>query len=574
MNLGIGSKLFLTSVGIIVIVESTAAIVLRNEVRETLEEVTALELVRHAESARISLETMPDLDGPRGQALVEQIAKATHTEVEIFDAEGNVLADTDPGGFDDVLSLPEVRAALDPDVRGGSAYRGGRVLVARPFRYGDGLAVVRLAATRKALDRAYDRLWVLLMIGAGIGLVVALGMTLTATALIRRSLRRLATSAAQVAAGGARRIAIEPQGEMGEVGDFINRMADDAERTVRALVHERALLGSVLDGMSQGVIALDGERRMTLVNPAAREMLDLSLPVGEAFIDQVRIPAVVSLVEQVPATGEAELTTPAGKRIAARVHPQRDDAGCILVLEDVTDLRRLETIRRDFVANVSHELRTPVSVIRANAETLLGGAKDDPAFAGRLIDGLHRNAERLARIIADLLDLSRLEAGHYRIERTPVDVLATAQQAVAALERNAAAKQVNVRLDVAAGVSVIADGKALDQILVNLIDNAIKYTSQAGNVVVEARALGSDARGRVRITVADDGPGIAAHHRERIFERFYRVDPGRSRDVGGTGLGLSIVKHLVESMGGTVGVEGNEPSGTVFWIELPAAGVA
>ncbi len=574
MNLGIGSKLFLTSVGIIVIVESTAAIVLRNEVRETLEEVTALELVRHAESARISLETMPDLDGPRGQALVEQIAKATHTEVEIFDAEGNVLADTDPGGFDDVLSLPEVRAALDPDVRGGSAYRGGRVLVARPFRYGDGLAVVRLAATRKALDRAYDRLWVLLMIGAGIGLVVALGMTLTATALIRRSLRRLATSAAQVAAGGARRIAIEPQGEMGEVGDFINRMADDAERTVRALVHERALLGSVLDGMSQGVIALDGERRMTLVNPAAREMLDLPLPVGEAFIDQVRIPAVVSLVEQVPATGEAELTTPAGKRIAARVHPQRDDAGCILVLEDVTDLRRLETIRRDFVANVSHELRTPVSVIRANAETLLGGAKDDPAFAGRLIDGLHRNAERLARIIADLLDLSRLEAGHYRIERTPVDVLATAQQAVAALERNAAAKQVNVRLDVAAGVSVIADGKALDQILVNLIDNAIKYTSQAGNVVVEARALGSDARGRVRITVADDGPGIAAHHRERIFERFYRVDPGRSRDVGGTGLGLSIVKHLVESMGGTVGVEGNEPSGTVFWIELPAAGVA
>jgi two-component system phosphate regulon sensor histidine kinase PhoR len=249
------------------------------------------------------------------------------------------------------------------------------------------------------------------------------------------------------------------------------------------------------------------------------------------------------------------------------VHPQRDGAGCILVLEDVTDLRRLETVRRDFVANVSHELRTPVSVIRANAETLQAGAKDDPAFAGKLIDGLHRNAERLARIIADLLDLSRLEAGQYRIERAPVEVLPAAQQAVAALERNAAAKQVSLQIEVAPELRVTGDAKALDQILVNLIDNAIKYTPASGHVWVRARPLD----GTVRIIVADDGPGIAPHHRERIFERFYRIDPGRSREVGGTGLGLSIVKHLVESMDGHVGVDGHEPSGTVFWIELPRA---
>jgi two-component system phosphate regulon sensor histidine kinase PhoR len=567
LNLGIGSKLFLTSVGIILVVESTAAIVLRSEVRETLQETTEQELVRHAESARIGLETLPDLDGPKGLALAQQIAKATSTEVEVFDSEGNVLADTVPDSHPDVLSLPEVRDALDPEKRGGSAYRGRRVLVARPFKYGDGLGVVRLAATRQALDRAYDRLWVLLTIGAAIGLVVALGMTIAATALIRRSLRRLATSAAQVAAGGARRIAIEPHGEIGEVGDFINQMADDAERTVRALVHERALLGSVLDGMSQGVIGLDADRRMTLVNPAARDMLDQPLPVGEAFIDAVRLPALVSLVEQAPRAGEAEVTTASGTRIAARVHPQRDAAGCILVLEDVTDLRRLETVRRDFVANVSHELRTPVSVIRANAETLQAGAKDDPKFAGKLIDGLHRNAERLARIIADLLDLSRLEAGQYRIERAPVEVLPAAQQAVAALERNAAAKQVGLQIEMAPELRVMGDAKALDQILVNLIDNAIKYTPAAGRVWVRARPLD----GNVRIIVADDGPGIAPHHRERIFERFYRIDPGRSREVGGTGLGLSIVKHLVESMDGHVGVDGNEPSGTVFWIELPRA---
>ncbi len=568
MNLGIGSKLFLASVGIIVVVESTAAIVLRSEVRKTLQATTEHELVRHAESARIGLEALPDLDGPKGQALAERIARATNTEVEVFDSEGKVLADTVPGGVGDVLSLPEVRAALDPDLRGGSAHRGRRVLVARPFRYGDNLGVVRLAATRQALDRAYDRLWWLLFIGAAIGLVVALGMTLVATSLIRRSLRRLATSAAQVAAGGARRVEMEPHGEIGEVGDFINRMADDAERTVRALVHERALLGSVLDGMSQGVIALDAERRMTLINPAAREMLELErVPLGEAFIDQVRIPAAVSLVENAAAAGSAEITTASGTRIAARVAPQRDGDGCILVLEDVTDLRRLETIRRDFVANVSHELRTPVSVIRANAETLLAGAKDDPQFAGRLIDGLHRNAERLARIIADLLDLSRLEAGQYRIERTPLEVLAAAQQAGSVVEQQTTAKQVALAIEVPSDLRVLGDGKALDQILVNLIDNAVKYTPAGGHVWVRARTAGE----RVRVEVADDGPGISAHHRERIFERFYRVDPGRSREVGGTGLGRSIVKHLVESMSGTVGVDGNEPSGSVFWIELPRA---
>ena len=571
MNLGIGSKLFLASVGVIVVVEATAAVVLRAEVRKTLEATTIADLVRQAESARISLEKTPDLDGAAGQALALRLAQATGAEVEVFDAEGRVLADTHPGSIGDVLSLPEVAAALDPERRGGSARRGGRILVARPFRYGDGAGVVRLAATREEIERAYDRLWVLLSIGAGIGLAVAVGMTLVATTLIRRSLRRLAAAAGQVAAGGPHRVEVAAHGEIGEVGDFINRMADDAERTVRALVAERALLGSVLDGMSQGVIALDADRRMTLINPAAREMLDLGgVPLGEAFIDQVRNPAVLALVERADAGGSAELTTAAGTRIAARVAPQRGSRGCILVLEDVTAVRRLETIRRDFVANVSHELRTPVSVIRANAETLLSGAKDDPAFAGRLIDGLHRNAERLARILADLLDLSRLEAGQYRLEPAPAALAAAAQQAASALEIKATAREVAVVVELAPELRALADAKALDQILVNLIDNAIKYTRARGHVWIRGRVRGE----RVRLEVADDGPGIAAHHRERIFERFYRVDPGRARDVGGTGLGLSIVKHLVESMGGAVGVEGHDPGGTVFWVELPRAPAA
>lgn len=237
----------------------------------------------------------------------------------------------------------------------------------------------------------------------------------------------------------------------------------------------------------------------------------------------------------------------------------------MFLLEDVTTMRRLETMRRDFVANVSHELRTPVAVIRANAETLMAGAKDDPQMATRLIDGLHRNAERLARILADLLDLSRLDAGQYRLEIAPTSVRAVTEQSLSTLESHALSRNITTVVHVADTLAVHADPKALDQILVNLIDNAIKYANPQGRVWIEANELGDD----VRIDVRDDGPGIPEKHRERVFERFYRADPSRSREAGGTGLGLSIVKHLVESMGGTVGVEANVPRGCIFWFTLP-----
>jgi len=238
-----------------------------------------------------------------------------------------------------------------------------------------------------------------------------------------------------------------------------------------------------------------------------------------------------------------------------------------LLLEDVTAVRRLESVRRDFVANVSHELRTPVAVIRANAETLLAGAKNDPVMSTKLIDGLHRNAERLARILADLLDLSRLDAGQYRMELAPTSVRTVTEQSLTAVEPQAQARKINVLVAIPERLSVKADAKALDQILVNLIDNGVKYTQAEGHVWVEAKELG-DA---IRIEVRDDGPGISDKHRARVFERFYRADPSRSREAGGTGLGLSIVKHLVESMGGEVGVEPNAPRGSIFWLQLPRA---
>ena len=389
--------------------------------------------------------------------------------------------------------------------------------------------------------------------------------------ILRGTLRDLAKTTHDVARNESRRIISNGKAddEVRELAEWINFLADDAARSRAALARERMLLAAVADGLTQGVIAVDGEHKIELLNDAARKMLGVtSSPLGEPLIDFVRVPELFDLLDG-DGDATAEVQLPNTPRALIRTARKWGGDGRVLLLEDVTAMRRLETVRRDFVANVSHELRTPVAVIRANAETLMAGAKDDPAIAGKLVDGLHRNAERLARILADLLDLSRLDAGQYRLELGCVPVAPIIEQALSAVELPAAQRKVTVTVTIPDALAVRADPKALDHILVNLLDNGVKYGRPEGNVWIEAQPAGTD----VRIEVRDDGPGIADKHRGRVFERFYRADPSRSREAGGTGLGLSIVKHLVESMGGDVGVEPNTPQGSIFWLRLPREGM-
>ena len=399
-------------------------------------------------------------------------------------------------------------------------------------------------------------------------LVVALVSGLVTLSLVRRSMREVADQTRNVARDTSRRVSlldVEHGDELRELAEWVNFLAEDADRSHTALARERVLLSSVAEGITQGVIAVDGDHRIELLNDAARRMLGVtSTPVGEPLIEFVRVPAVFELIDGNDAA-TVEIQLPTGLRALLRVANRWGGEGRVLLLEDVTTVRKLENVRRDFVANVSHELRTPVAVIRANAETLLAGAAADPVMGPKLIDGLHRNAERLARIIADLLDLSRLDAGQYRLEVARVPLKTITEQALSGVEPQSSAREVTIDLQIADDLAVKADPKALDQILVNLLDNAVKYTKASGHVWVAAR---EDA-GHVRIEVRDDGPGIADKHRARVFERFYRADPSRSREAGGTGLGLSIVKHLAESMGGSVGVEPNTPNGSTFWLKLP-----
>lgn len=390
------------------------------------------------------------------------------------------------------------------------------------------------------------------------------------TTIMRRSLHDLTNATRDIVRDTNRRVPpidAPPDDEIRQLAEWVNFLAADATRSHEGLARERVLLAAVAEGLTQGVIAVDADHKIELLNDAARKMLHVSSsPVGEPLIEFVRVPEVFDLIDNEEA-GSAEVELSGGTRALIRLARKWGGEGRVLLLEDVTTVRRLENVRRDFVANVSHELRTPVAVIRANAETLLAGAKDDPVMAPKLIEGLHRNAERLARILADLLDLSRLDAGQYRLEVTSVPLRALTEQSMSAVEPQVAKRNVIVDIAIPENLAVKADAKALDQILINLIDNAVKYTRDGGHVWVEAKPEVD----HVRIEIRDDGPGIAAKHRERVFERFYRADPSRSREAGGTGLGLSIVKHLVESMDGDVGVEPNMPQGSIFWLRLPRA---
>jgi two-component system phosphate regulon sensor histidine kinase PhoR len=348
---------------------------------------------------------------------------------------------------------------------------------------------------------------------------------------------------------------------------------DELERTVKELSAERDLFEAVIQSLDEAVLVVDADRRVIAVNRSARELLEIDTQIrGRLLLGAIHISQLSDALDHLllgeSRSAELELERAGSTRhLMVRATP-REAGGAVLVMHDVTEIRRLETVRRDFVANVSHELRAPVSIIQANTETLLSGALDEPAQARRFLDAVRRNAERLGQLISDLLDISRIDAGKYKIQMCPLSVASVAHAVSKSVAEACRRRAVVLEIDAPAELRVRADARALEQVLVNLVDNAIKYGPEGGCVGLAAREQGE----MVRIEVRDEGPGIAPHQRGLVFERFYRVDPGGSRQMGGTGLGLAIVKNLTEAMGGDVGVDPREPNGSVFWVLLGNGG--
>ena len=466
-------------------------------------------------------------------------------------------------------ALEATRPLFSPDAPGALGWQS----VLQSFSGGDDGSRMVLVLSRRGtvVEGALDHLVFQVVVAAALSLLAMLLLANLATYFVTQELRSMFLRLRRAAGVD---LAREPEDgqPLGSLALSIQALTLKLEQSVTTLTVERDRFEAVLERLSDAVIALDTEQRVTLMNRSALHLFGHEKqPLGRTLLEVARIPVLSELVgrAQHGKKAKAEFDWPGKKRrrLLARAIPARGSGGTILIVQDLTALRRLETLRRDFVANVSHELRTPVGVMLANTESLLDGGLEEPEIARGFVESLHRNAERLAQLVADLLDLSRLEAGQPNLRPEEIDLRDVLDDVVFRLASKAKALGVGLYGDIAEASLVLADAKGLDQVLTNLIDNAMKHGGAGARVHVRVR---DDLDVQVlRVEVEDDGPGIEPAHRERIFERFYRVDPGRSREMGGTGLGLSIVKHLVENMGGTVGIETVVPRGCRFYFTLP-----
>ncbi len=588
MNAGVRLKLFAISLALVVGVGLVSGIYMEGRLRAWLMGRVETELLGQARVGRDLVELLPGLASDEvADRLADRLGASSSARVTIVKNDGEVLGDSG-------LSLAEVRHVENhghrPEIEQASAeghgaatrystsVRADMFYVAVPFQRADVRGVVRVAMPLSEVDSAVRRLRVILLVAGLVGLALAVFISGVASHLASRPLRSLVRNARLWRSSGVtQRLPVSSDDELGRLAGSFNELVGELDQTLKNLAGERDRLETILEGMTEALLALDPDDRVTHVNRAAMELLSLSSsPVGQVLIEVLRVPALAELIERVHrergASAESELSLPSSRTVLARAAAVKSTRGIILVMLDITEMRRLEKVRRDFVANVSHELRTPVAVIQANAETLLDGALTHPTRGPEFLSAIMRNAQRLARLVSDLLDLSRIESGNFTLEIQPTEVASAVQRAVESIRGLAARKRLTVDTKITDEFQVLADSGAFDQILTNLIVNAVKYTPDEGHVEIRAeRAPAADGAAAIHIDVCDDGTGIEPRHRARIFERFYRVDPGRSRDMGGTGLGLSIVKHLVVAMHGEIYVTDNPSGGSVFRVTLPAA---
>jgi two-component system phosphate regulon sensor histidine kinase PhoR len=582
LKLGIRGKLFVISLGLIALAALTSGVLLETVMRNLLAQQVTEELERLGSITAEAVELAPgSMSLGSHQGLVRKLGSAGRARVTVIDANGTVLADSslsdsELAKVENHGTRPEVMHAKQ-DGRGVSSrysttVRAQMMYLAVPFQRPDGVGVVRVAMSLAYVDALISQMRWLITGAVLLGLAVAAMMGGLASYFASRSLMRLVTRARALASGaGGERLSVEPGDELGGLAGSFNHMADELDRTMRTLSGERDRMQAILESLTDAVLAIDGKLQVGEINRSAMSLLGISrVPAGTPLIEVIRVPSLLEIVEKAKAgeTAHAEFTWqgPPRRTLLATAAPEGSRKQCVLVLRDVTELRKLETMRRDFVANVSHELRTPVSIISANVETLAGGALSDPVRSREFLGAVQRNAERLSRLVNELLDLSRIEAGSYEVELKPMTAEGPVGAVLDLLETRAIERGLTLEIQVEDDLEFIADARSLEHVLVNLVDNAIKYTPRGGTIGLEARRSGAEAI----FEVWDTGPGVPESHRARLFERFYRVDPGRSRDMGGTGLGLSIVKHLVEAMHGTVNMRPREGGGSVFWVSLPA----
>jgi two-component system phosphate regulon sensor histidine kinase PhoR len=581
-------KLMAALSGLVLLVVAVSGILAEHSLREremsriarSLEE--RAQLVRElARGTSFDAEHMATLD-----AIADRSQPAAAARVTLIDRRGVVVGDSDVPlsklpAIENHAGRPEVREALGGGV-GTSTRRSATVgrdlfYLAIPME-GEGGGVVRLAVDLSDVGSAVSGLRRKLLVAGAVGLAAAVAFSYLLSWLTLRPLREMRNVAASIAGGNLeRRLALRPVDEIGGISKAINEMADQIRQRLEEISQEKEQLQAVLDGMVEGVLVTDAAGRIMLLNHRMRDFFAVSGDaLGRTPIEVIRDMAVDELLAEAEATRDpvsCKIARSGEDRRTFRVHavgfPRngRPRIGTVAVFHDITEVVHLEAVRRDFVANASHELRTPVAAIQGFAETLLADEGLSEGDRRSYLETISRHSIRLGNLVADLLELSKIEEPGGDFTPEPVDVGAIAE--TVARDASARVEERGLALELRASPGAIAWGSPQDveQVLANLVDNAVNYTDAGGRIEVEVHSDGS----RVRVRVADTGIGISQSDQQRVFERFYRVDTSRSRAVGGTGLGLSIVKNLVQRMGGDIRVESELGNGSTFSLSLPVA---
>lgn len=554
---------------------------LQTQLKQTLAERIESELLGVSEATIAVILDPPNDPGPLSPAeldhLADTLGESLEVRITIINDQGVVLGESLRDGeglraMDNHLSRPEVQQALKADYGDAVRYSDTtgaqtRYIAKHIDREGQPPFIVRAALTLESIDEEMRRVHLAILISCLIGIAGAIFLSWVSSYWLTAGLRTLMSHARDIAAEtGAPEGALPFLAHTKDV-EPPHDLAEELEETIGKLGRERARSKSVLNGMREAVVVLNPKGEIMLHNPRANDLLSLpARPLGMSFNDVFDQKPLRKMIERVkldaPVEREIHVRTPPEKFLKALVMmlPNHE---IVLVVRDRTSVRRLERVRRDFVANVSHELRTPLSIVRATAETLLEAPVED---SRSLLVTLRDNARRMSAIVSDLLDLSRIEAGRYELTIEQLSPWVVLEDTITGVADHLADRKHRFHVEVSPAHRVLGDETAMKQILVNLIDNAAKYTPEGGNVTV--RSVAED-ESWLRIEVQDDGPGIPEKHRQRVFERFYRIDKGRSRTTGGTGLGLAIVRHLVDEMGGTSGIEEPDNGGCLFWLRLP-----
>ena len=583
--MGIRTRIFFITLSCLFIGISLSFVVAERDLSLKLQDQIETELSRQAKILRKSIANIIDAgDFFKLKAQVDEYAAASDSRITIILQDGYVIVDSDVEAskiddLDNHSDRPEIISAFKNGY--GSSKRYSSTVKKEMFYFAlldssnDAERVIRISVPYESLDQILASLGNSITLIVVVGLIVAILASVLAGDYIRSSFMDLEKAAADISAGSYKKkdlesLPIKRSDEIGSMARNISTISSNLREQISLIAKQRDQFGLVLDGLGEGIMVLDEDGTITFRNDQIMQILGLDEILNKSITD-LNLPPLKQIFKKALKKGqhesEFEIDTDGDdtKWILAHMNKAKATRELILVVHETTQLREMDSMRRDFVSNLSHELRTPVSVIKANSETLLGGALENSKDAKTFSKAILHNADRLSEMVTSLIDLSRIEYGDLKFVIEPIIINQVVDTVISSFTNKAKRKNIELVFNRQSDVVVQTDAKAIERVLNNLVDNAFKYSSE--NTVIEIRAR--KQANFIRISVLDSGEGVPEEEQRFVFKRFYRTAKARANTKQGSGLGLAIVRNLVNNLQGEVGVETRKEGGSEFWFTIP-----